>query len=173
MNDESLLKNLLHGDHQALREVLNRYESALIGYLICQTKDEAMAQDIAQETFLKLIHKPPGSLKHGSLKPWLFKVAHRKAIDEQRKRKRFTQSSENVEKTGRESPYPMADADAEYLISSLPGDLKQVVVLRIYGDLSFREIASQLKIPIGTALWRMQKSIKIMRDTLSPSKDHE
>lgn len=165
LEDGALLRQFKKGNDEALREILRRYEELLIGFLTSYLSDANLAQDVAQETFLRLIKHPPRKLSPDSLKPWLFRVARNQAIDAIRKRKRLSPLDAQPEPTTPEST-GMANSDAAYLMSRLPENLRAVVTLRIYGSLTFDEIAKQLNIPLGTALWRMQRALELMREEI-------
>ncbi|WOO41122.1 RNA polymerase sigma factor [Rubellicoccus peritrichatus] len=165
LRDGVLLQRFKKGNNEALREILRRYEEPLIGFLTGYLCDSNLAQDVAQETFLRLIKRPPRRLNPDSLKPWLFRVAKNQAIDAIRKRKRMSPLESQPEPATIQKT-EMARSDAEYLMSQLPENLRAVVTLRIYAELTFEEIAKQLSIPLGTALWRMRRSLELMREEL-------
>ncbi|MEM6886181.1 MAG: RNA polymerase sigma factor [Verrucomicrobiota bacterium] len=167
-SDRALLRALKRKSSPALRALLEKYESSLIGYLESITCDHALAQDLAQECFLKLIKKPPFTVGNGSLKPWLFKVGRNLAIDQLRTRKRVD-LHEQVPETSAHSPIKhdkLDPADARMLIQKLPDDMRQIVSLRIYADFTYKEISSQLKTPLGTVLWKMNQAVARMRNML-------
>ena len=166
-DDRALLGQLKRGNHGALSEILHRYESPLIGYLISILADRDTAEDIAQDTFLKLIKRPPLILSSGKLKPWLFRVAHNLARDFQRKHGR-THIVEAVPDEADPTPTaPGSQHDTEVLLSQLSPEIREVVSLRIYADLSFKEISKQLGIPIGTATWRMKHGLESLRNHIN------
>lgn len=161
------LAALRRGDSNALTEILRRHEKATIGYLINLTGDPTLAQDLSQETFLRLIRRPPRHQKEGSLRPWLIRVARNLFHDHLRKNRRLV-SLESQTDSGF-SPSTEAkrpDSAARDLLATLPTDLKEIVQLRIFGELTFREIAETLSIPLGTAQWRMNCALEKLRSQL-------
>ena len=153
----------------ALRALLAKYESPRIGYLTSITSDPALAEDLTQETFLKLIRRPPFKLRHGSLKPWLFKVARNLAIDQLRSRQRIELRESLPESNdAHEHHYSetLDTSDTQSLLQALPHDMRQIVALRIFAGYTFKEISQQLKLPLGTVLWKMTRALKQMRSTL-------
>jgi len=118
-----------------------------------------------------LIAKPPSSLVYDNLGPWLFKVTRNLAIDKQRRRKFEVTGDEKDFPEAREESNPLQTLsdrnDASLirkLVNELPQELRDVVELRIDGDVPFKEIAEILDIPQGTALWRMHRSVEILRE---------
>jgi RNA polymerase sigma-70 factor (ECF subfamily) len=166
-NDGEALRALKQKHPPALRELLSKYESPLLGYLNSLTYDHALAEDLTQETFLKLIRRPPLMLSHGSLKPWLFKVARNLAIDQLRCRQRI-ELRETVPHAHEPNQRAAAldSSDTDLLLQSLPTEMRQIVALRIFADFTFKEIAKHLKMPLGTVLWKMTKATAHMRKKL-------
>lgn len=164
-SDVFALRSLKRKDSSALRALLTKYESPLIGYLTSLTHDRGLAEDLVQETFLRLIRRPPLRAAKGSLKPWLFKVARNLALDHQRKQSRIELRSELPEPHP-DDPTKLDAGDTKYLLQCLTPEMKQIVALRIFGDFTFKEISKQLGLPLGTVLWRMSNAVKIMRETL-------
>ncbi|MFA6930521.1 MAG: RNA polymerase sigma factor [Lentisphaeria bacterium] len=169
-SDRVLMKWMCNGDTLAFETIFRRYETRLVAYAAKYINSLDLAKDICQEVFLKLIAKPPSSLVYDNLGPWLFKVTRNLAIDKQRRRK--------FEITGDEKDFPEAREDRNplqtlsdqndatlirELVNALPPELRDVVELRIDGDVPFKEIAEILNIPQGTALWRMHRSVEILR----------
>lgn len=175
INDAQALKALKRKEASGLRALLSKYESPLIGYLTSITSDHALAEDLTQETFLKLIKRPPFKLANGSIKPWLFQVGRNLAIDQLRHRQRIELRDTLPEKNDlpHNTTHEILDpSDTQMLLQSLPEDMRQIVALRIYGDFTFKEISKQLKIPLGTVLWKMSKAVDQMRKTLE-AENHE
>ena len=169
-SDKSLLRSMRTGDTQAFEALFARYETRLVGYAARYIGSVDLARDICQEVFLKLISKPPHVLMCDSLAPWLFRVTRNLAIDKSRRRK-FEIAEEDVE-VGEAS----ADGDplqsltkkndaevVEQMVQELPQDLRDVVELRTNGGVAFKDIAVILRIPQGTALWRMHRAVQLLR----------
>lgn len=168
-SDWDLVQLMCEGDGDAFVEIVTRYETKLIAYAYRYVGTLDIAKDICQEVFLKLIAKPPRSLQNNNLGPWLFRVSHNLAIDIIRRRK-FEITGEVLPEpeTGHRTPLVSLSHknDIEMLrglIADLPEDFRQVVELRIYGEMAFKDIAETLGIPQGTALWRMHEAIKQLR----------
>lgn len=168
-SDLDLVNLMCDGDGDAFVEIVSRYETKLIAYSRRYVGSLDLAKDICQEVFLKLIGKPPATLQNDNLGPWLFRVSHNLAIDIIRRRK-FELTGESLPEvtSSRKSPLSSLahENDTEMLrnlISKLPDDFRQVVELRIYGEMAFKDIAEVLEIPQGTALWRMHEAINQLR----------
>lgn len=117
---------------------------------------------------MKLIRRPPVTLRNGNLGPWLFRVTYNLAIDLWRHRK-FEVTGEELpeEAMGKTTPFNSLTQDHDIallrkLIGELPDEYRQVVELRVYAEMPYREIALTLDIPQGTALWRYHESIKLL-----------
>ena len=169
-SDWKLLRLISSGSSEAFEELFARYETRLIAYGTRYVASADLAKDVCQEVFLKLIKTPPRIRISKSLAPWLFRVTRNLAIDKRRSRK-F-----EIRESDADMPEPQAEGnpllclsqktDAELvrqLIAELPKDLRDVVNLRIYGEVPFKDIAVVLSIPQGTALWRMHRAVQLLR----------
>ncbi|MDY0175709.1 MAG: RNA polymerase sigma factor [Lentisphaeria bacterium] len=169
-NDRQLMKLMIAGDTKAFEAIFYRYETRLVAFACKYMNSPDLAKDVCQEVFLKLIAKPPSTLVYDNLGPWLFKVTRNLAIDKQRRRKFEVTGDELNFCEVREDRTPLktlsAQNDAKLirkLVNQLPRDLRDVVELRIDGEVPFKEIAQILDIPQGTALWRMHRAVGILR----------
>lgn len=171
-SDKKLLRWVRAGQTAAFEQLFSRYETRLLAYATRYTGSQDLAKDVCQEVFLKLIEKPPLVLICDSLGPWLFRVTRNLAIDKCRRR-RFEIPEGDVE-----AVEPRADGDplqsltekndaevVRELVADLPRELRDVVELRIDARIPFKEIAVILRIPQGTALWRMHRAIELLRQS--------
>lgn len=169
LTDEGVLRSVRRGDPDGLRVALERYEARLVGFLTGYLHDADLARDVAQEVFLRLVKKPPRRLHQGSLKAWLFRVARNVAADVKRKRRREVGIATTTVPEGWVDAAAWARLPAQdvaVLLGQLSDEFREVVALRIYGDLTFEEISEQCGIPKGTALWRMRRAMQILRSVL-------
>lgn len=172
-DDEALLNRFLSGEDEAFLAILQRYEVSLIRYLHHLTGQAETAKDLCQETFLKLIQKPPlGGIK-GSLRAWLFRVAHNQAMDHLRKAGRMRDMPVGLEEqmdSGLDLQKQFTDGERgqrmRHLIGKLPEQMREVLCLRVFAGLRFKEIARVARMPLGTALWRMNKAVAQLRENL-------
>lgn len=172
-SDEALLRTLSEGDHAVVQVLYGRYRDRLVAHAVRYLPAEDLAQDVVQETFLKLLDDPPSYLQDGVLGPWLFRVARNLAIDRSRRGKFEVSQGDDALSLddvsgGEDDPLTtlMASSDAEqlrHLCNELPGELQSIVHDRFVESLSFQEIADKEQIPLGTALWRVHHAFEILR----------
>ncbi len=178
LSDQDLVKLYIHGDQTSIEVLINRHKKKVYSYIILIVKNQSLAEDIFQDTFIKVIK----SLKEGKYKDngkfvsWVIRIAHNLTIDHFRKEKQInTYSNEDYEADIFNSK-KLADRTVEdilvedqiikevrLLIDELPEDQKQVILLRHYGGLSFKEIADQTDVSINTALGRMRYALINLR----------
>ena len=164
--DVELLAELKQGNSRALSELFRRYESDMIGYLSRRFGDLELAKDITQDTFMRLIKRPPRECQDGSIKPWLHRVARNLGIDTIRKQSRLTTVDTIPEGELQTNDPSVLKSEASELVRGLPKAQLEVVLLRIYADMKFNEIAEQLDIPVSTALWRMRQALQTIKKSL-------
>lgn len=177
-SDQELVKRFLQGDQQSIEVLINRHKNKVYTYIVLIVKNQQLAEDIFQDTFIKVIR----SLKQGKYKDngkfvsWVIRIAHNLTIDHFRKEKQInTHSNEDYEadifNSRKLSDGTIEDIlvenqiiqDVRMLIEELPEDQKQVILLRHYGELSFKEIAEQTDVSINTALGRMRYALINLR----------
>lgn len=176
--DQDLVKRFIQGDQTSIEVLINRHKNKIFTYIILIVKNQSLAEDIFQDTFIKVIK----SLKEGKYKDngkfvsWVIRIAHNLTIDHFRKEKQInTYSNEDYEadifNSKKLSENTVEDIMVEsqiirevrLLIDELPEDQKQVILLRHYGGLSFKEIADQTDVSINTALGRMRYALINLR----------
>lgn len=168
--NDLLLKNwMCEGDVKAFEEIFRRYSERIVSYASRYINSADLARDICQEVFIKLIEKPPMALLYDNLAPWLFRVTRNLAIDKRRRRK-FEITGEDTMPEPQEDGTPLKaltdSNDAEIvrrLVDTLPPKIREVVKLRVFGNVAFKDIAVTLGIPQGTALWRMHRALELLR----------
>lgn len=177
-SDQDLVKRFIQGDQTSIEVLINRHKNKVFTYIILIVKNQSLAEDIFQDTFIKVIK----SLKEGKYKDngkfvsWVIRIAHNLTIDHFRKEKQInTYSNEDYEadifNSRKLSESTIEDIMVEsqiikevrLLIDELPEDQKQVILLRHYGGLSFKEIADQTDVSINTALGRMRYALINLR----------
>lgn len=169
VNDQSLKTRIfaLHkGDKQAFSEIYEQLKTPVYTIALRILYDRAEAEDVTQEVFLRLFRSPPDpSVKKP--RAWIFQMARNLAIDGKRRPAQSALSDE-MEDTG----HPPEDAigtklDIEAALRRLCREDREIVTLHINAGLRFREIADMMGKPLGTVLWRYQKSIGRLRAYLS------
>ncbi len=184
-SDQELVKRFIQGDQSSIEILINRHKNKVFTYIILIVKNQQLAEDIFQDTFIKVIR----SLKNGKYRDngrfvsWVIRIAHNLTIDHFRKEKQFsTLSNEDYEadifNTRKLSDGTIEDIlvenqiihEVQLLIEELPEDQKQVILLRHYGGLSFKEIAEQTNVSINTALGRMRYALINLRKLIDQKK---
>ena len=177
-SERQLIKDFLKGNPSGLQELIERHQSRLYSYIYVMVKDKQLADDIFQDTFVKVIN----TLKSGSYKDegkfiqWVMRIAHNLVIDYFRKAKKvnFAESLrdnydilDNVRITDlsieEEMVKQQIHKDVKSLLEFLPDEQKEVLYLRCYAGLSFKDIADQTEVSINTALGRMRYALINLR----------
>ena len=178
LSDQALVKRFIQGDQSSMEVLIKRHKNKVFTYIILIVKNQELAEDIFQDTFIKVIR----SLKEGKYKDngkfvsWVIRIAHNLTIDHFRKEKQINTFSNDDYETDVFNSKKLADDTIEdelvdsqiihevrLLIDELPDDQKQVILLRHYGGLSFKEIAEQTDVSINTALGRMRYALINLR----------
>lgn len=177
-SDQELVNSFIQGDNNAIEVLINRHKNKVFTYIILIVKNQQLAEDIFQDTFIKVIKSlQEGKYKdNGKFVSWVIRIAHNLTIDHFRKEKQInTYSNEDYEadifNSKKLSDHTIEDLMVEkqivnevrMLIDELPDDQKQVILLRHYGGLSFKEIAEQTDVSINTALGRMRYALINLR----------
>lgn len=172
--DEQLVMMYAHGDNGAFDILLNRYKNKLFSYIYFAVKDKELAEDIFQDTFIKAILtiRQNRYTENGKFQAWLTRIAHNLIIDHFRQEKNNNQiSGEEAEccllnnsKYSEETIesqiiYNQTISDLKRLIHFLPSNQQEVVIMRYYKNLSFKEIAEKTGVSINTALGRMRYAL--------------
>lgn len=181
-SDQELVIRFLEGDQDSLEVLIKRHKNRVYTYIVLIVKNHALAEDIFQETFIKVIKSlQEGKYKdNGKFISWVMRIAHNLIIDHFRKEKQMSMVSNdesefsvfNSKKFAEETVEDMLVFnqicnDVRTLIDELPDDQKQVVLLRHYGGLSFKEIADQTNVSINTALGRMRYALINLRKIIN------
>lgn len=178
MTDEQLVRKYAIGNNDAFDILLKRHQDRIFNYILRIVKDEDIANDIFQDTFMKAIVtiRQGRYTENGKFPAWISRIAHNLIIDYYRQEKsenRQSCSSDDVDLLNRRelSEATIEDMivsaqindDIRYLIEELPELQKQVLKMRYYGNLSFKEIAEVTGVSINTALGRMRYAILNIR----------
>ena len=178
ITDEELVVCYAQGNNAAFDTLLGRYKSSVYSYIYYIVQDKELAEDIFQETFVKVIVtiKQGGYTENGKFKAWIMRIAHNLVIDSFRQeRSENTISNDEVEvdlfnnrdlceETIEDSLVRrQVLSDVRKLVKHLPDNQREVLEMRYYQDLSFKEIADLTGVSINTALGRMRYAILNMR----------
>lgn len=177
LTDSVLLQQYMNGDESAFSYLIKRHESKVFGFIYSKVNDVDLANDIFQDTFIKIIHtiKHKNYQEEGKFIQWTMRIAHNLIIDHYRKVskhqfKRDTEEYSIFDRVVDDSPNIenimidfQIENDIKKIIECLPKDQREVIELRIYEDLSFKEIADQTNVSINTALGRMRYALINLR----------
>jgi RNA polymerase sigma-70 factor (ECF subfamily) len=176
--DNELVEQFISGNQQAIDTLIRRHRKRVFGYIVLLVKNHTLAEDIFQDTFVKVIQSLQKGkyTDNGRFVSWVMRIAHNLIIDHFRREKQLnTVSNESTPVDIFNSPrfsdknveehivYEQILSEVRDLVDSLPDDQKEVVMLRHYAGLSFKEIAEQTNVSINTALGRMRYALINMR----------
>ncbi len=182
--DQEIIHLYIQGDESGLKELLDRYKNKVYTSIYMRVKDEYLAEDLFQETFIKVINtfKTGGYNEEGKFLPWVMRIAYNMVIDHFRREKRkptiinadgydifevLTFSDENTEDKYLKK---QIDTDLKQLIRLLPDDQKEVLLMRQFCDMSFKDIAEITGVSINTALGRMRYALANLRRMITDYK---
>ncbi|HEX2920868.1 MAG TPA: sigma-70 family RNA polymerase sigma factor [Bacteroidales bacterium] len=178
ISDYELLSGFVKGEQSCFEILIRRHKNKVFAYISLYIRDQALAEDIFQDTFLKVIQsvKSGRYSDNGKFLSWVMRIAHNLIIDHFRRIKQMNTISnddyesdifnsknlaeENIEQT---IVKKQIHHDVRKMISFLPDDQKEVVILRHYAGLSFKEIADITQVSINTALGRMRYALINLR----------
>ena len=177
IDDSVLVKSYVGGDEKSLEVLINRHNQKITSFIYSKVLDRDITEDIFQDTFIKVIKtlKRGSYSEEGKFLPWVMRIAHNLIIDHFRKNKRMPkfEGSEDFnifsvirdEKLNAEKQMikDQIDSDLSILIEELPDDQREVLIMRIYKDMSFKEIAENTGVSINTALGRMRYALINLR----------
>jgi RNA polymerase sigma factor (sigma-70 family) len=180
--DKELVSLYQSGNEKALEMLLSRYQSRIFSFIIVTVRDRQLAEDIFQDTFVKIIHtlKKGQYYEDGKFVPWVLRIAKNLIIDHYRNQKKMPpvkpKSDEKGEPMDIFSTIRHPDSNAEErilkgqkqktlrrLIEELPFEQREILMMRHYYDMSFKEIADLKKISINTAIGRMRYALIRLR----------
>ena len=178
LSDQQLLNSYLSGDQSAISQLIEKYRRRVTEYIRMMVKDRDVADDIFQDTFIKVIRTIDSGryVDNGKFLSWVLRIAHNQVIDYFRSQKSARTVSEaeagyDVLGTLRYAEHNVEDkmvaaqieSDVRRLVEQLPEEQREVVMLRYYSGMSFQEIADQTGVSINTALGRMRYALINMR----------
>jgi len=183
-NDATLVKNYIQGDEYALSLLIEKYQSKVYGFIYSKIPDQDVANDIFQDTFMKVIRKLKTKKynEEGKFLSWVVRIAHNLVVDYFRNNKKMPMQRDTEEFSifsilHDNSPnieLRMIDfqieSDLKKLVDQLPKDQREVLKMRIYRDLSFKEIAESTGVSINTALGRMRYALINLRKIITKNK---
>lgn len=166
-DDRQLIERLQRGDSRAVDEAVGKYKRQLFAFILRMINDHATAEDIFQETWLRMI-RSIGSFRGDSLlSTWLFQIALNLCRDSIRKKSKVhfvpLEDAENLPCSPGVDPLKMLQAEqVRKMVDELPVKMREVVVLRYFHDMSDQEIAAVVHCPLGTIKTRFHRAIKLL-----------
>jgi RNA polymerase sigma-70 factor, ECF subfamily len=178
--DALLVQNYVSGNENALATLIKRHESRIFGFIYSKIADRDISNDIFQDTFIKVIKtlKSNSYNEEGKFLPWVMRISHNLIIDHYRKNKKMPLFRETEEFSifsimSDDSPTienqlisAQVEQDIRKLIEELPLDQKEVLVMRMYQDMSFKEISEITGVSINTSLGRMRYALMNLRKVI-------
>ena len=178
LNDSELIAKYIDGNQNSLELLIHRHKNRVFAYILMVVKDKQLADDIFQDTFIKVINTiQAGSYKEeGKFIQWVMRIAHNLIIDFFRKSKRIPVVDNDNSEFDIFDTIQFTDAsvedkmildqiykDVRELIEHLPKEQKEVLFMRHYSEMSFKDIAEQTNVSINTALGRMRYALINLR----------
>ena len=178
LSDQQLLNSYLSGDQSAISQLIEKYRRRVTEYIRMMVKDRDVADDIFQDTFIKVIRTIDSGryVDNGKFLSWVLRIAHNQVIDHFRQKKQSNKVNEadagfDILNTLRFSERTVEDDIVENqieeqiraMVESLPDEQREVVKMRYYAGLSFKEIAEMTGVSINTALGRMRYALINLR----------
>ena len=185
ISDQELISRYLSGNESSLEQLIYRHKNKVFSYILMVVKNKPHADDIFQDTFIKVINtlKSGAYKEEGKFIQWVMRIAHNLVIDHFRKNKRIPLAEpihgegsilDNLSLYDDSIEDRMINEqihnDVRALIEYLPAEQREVLVMRHYADMSFKDIAEQTDVSINTALGRMRYALINMRKMIE-SKD--
>lgn len=178
--DAVLVKAYIQGDESALCELITRHKQRIYSFIYSKVFDRDVTEDIFQDTFIKVIRtlKRGAYNEEGKFLPWVMRIAHNLVIDHFRRNNRlpkfennddfniFSVLSDNSLDAEKRMIKGQVESDVRRLIEELPEDQKKVLIMRIYKEMSFKEISEQTGVSINTALGRMRYALINLRKVI-------
>jgi RNA polymerase sigma-70 factor (ECF subfamily) len=183
-SDQELISIYLKGDESALGMLIHRHQSQIFSFLMSKLKNKAIAEDLFQDVFVKVINtmKAGKYNEEGKFLPWVMRISHNIMIDHFRKQNKMkmvraikngsdesdefdvlSNIKESSKRVDEEMEFSQIRGDLKSLIKLLPEDQKEVLMMRHYYKMSFKEIAEMTNVSINTALGRMRYALMNLR----------
>ncbi len=172
-SDTVLVTEYVAGNEAALSILINKHQSKIYGFIYSKIQDRDICDDVFQDTFIKVIKtlKSNSYNEEGKFLPWVMRIAHNLVIDNYRKKAKMPMVRESEEfsifekinfddkSIENQLISDQIKIDLNKVIDKLPKEQKEVLVMRYFNDLSFKEIAEETGVSLNTALGRMRYAI--------------
>ena len=169
MEEAHWMEELKKGSPQAMEKLVEKYQNPLFRLFLQFGEDEQTAQDLVQEVFLRLYEKRHQYREQGCFRSYLYQLAKNLWVDWRRGKRNFCPLEEAVEKrSGKEVSF-----DIQWALEKMPEKLRLVLVLKLYHNFKYEEIARILDIPLGTVKSRMAAAVRVMRHYLAAYREEK
>lgn len=180
IDDASLVNYYISGNEAALEILIKRHQSRIFGFIYSKVGDRDLADDIFQDTFIKVIRtlKSNAYNEEGKFLPWVMRIAHNLIVDHFRHNKKmplyreteefsiFSVMTDDSLTIENKLISNQVTKDLRQLVEELPADQKEVLMMRLYQDMSFKEISEATGVSINTALGRMRYAVINLRKVI-------
>jgi len=180
IDDATLVSNYIKGDENSLAMLIKRHKQRIYSFIYSKVYDRDISEDIFQDTFIKVIKtlKKGKYNEEGKFLPWTMRIAHNLVIDHFRRNNRmpkfdnagefsiFSVLSDNSLNAEKQMVRDQVNRDVKRIIEELPEDQKEVLKMRIYQEMSFKEISERTGVSINTALGRMRYALINLRKVI-------
>ncbi len=180
LSDAVLVSDYIKGNEEALAILIERHKQRIYSFIYSKVFDRDISEDIFQDTFIKVINtlKKGRYNEEGKFLPWVMRIAHNLVIDHFRKDNRMPKFEDNGEfsifsiisdgslNAEHRLIKNQVESDIRKLIDELPEDQKEVLMMRMYRDMSFKEISEKTGVSINTALGRMRYALINLRKVI-------
>lgn len=180
LSDAVLVKDYIAGNEKALETLIKRHQSRIYGFIYSKISDSDISNDIFQDTFIKVIKtlKSNSYNEEGKFLPWVMRIAHNLIIDHFRRNKKmpmfreteefsiFSIMSDDELTIENKLIVEQVESDVRKLLEELPVDQKEVLIMRMYQDMSFKEISEVTGVSINTSLGRMRYALMNLRKVI-------
>ncbi|WP_088322789.1 RNA polymerase sigma factor [Polaribacter tangerinus] len=177
ISDSTLVSQYISGNEASLAILINRHQQRLFSFIYSKVQDKDLTEDIFQDTFIKVIKtlKKGNYNEEGKFLPWVMRISHNLVIDYFRKSNRmpafnntddfdiFSVLSDGNLNAEKQLIKEQIYNDVRELVNELPEEQKEVLIMRMYKDMSFKEISENTGVSINTALGRMRYALINMR----------
>lgn len=182
--DSILVSNYIQGCETSLETLIKKHKQRLYGFIYSKVQDRDITEDVFQDTFIKVIRtlKLGNYNEEGKFLPWVMRISHNLVIDHFRKTNRmpsfkssndfdvFSIISDDSLNAEKKMIQEQIFSDVRELVEELPKEQKEVLIMRIYKDMSFKEISENTGVSINTALGRMRYALMNMRKLIEKNK---
>lgn len=172
--EDDLVAASARGDEDAFQQLVERYRRLVLHVAYRSMGDMSLAEDVAQEAFIKVFRGLPRYRREKPFVHWLRRVVANTVVDELRRR-RPVESLDNLEQlpaADNDGPQELADQHDEQeavrqAIMELPASYREILILQVFRELTYEQIARTLNLPLGTVMWRLNRAKRLLRQRLT------